>query len=49
MVLIRLVFKSHEVQKFVVYSMAEAQSLVDEYDSKDLISVQFYPNYKYNE
>lgn len=45
MVLIRIVFKSHEVQKFVTFSMAEAESLVDEYDSKNLISIHFYPNY----
>lgn len=45
MVLVRFVFKSHEVQKFVTFSMAEAQSIVDEYDSKNFISIHFYPNY----
>lgn len=45
MVLIRIVFKTHEVQKFVAFTMAEAYSLVDEYDSKKLISIHFYPNY----
>lgn len=45
MVLIRIVFRTHEVQKFAVHSMAEAQSFVDEYDYKNLISVHFYPNY----
>ena len=45
MFLIRIVFKSHEVQKFIAFTMAEAESLVDEYDSKNLISIHFYPNY----
>lgn len=45
MVLIRIVFKSYEVQKFVAFTMAEAESLVDEYDSKDLLSVHLYPNH----
>lgn len=46
MVLIRIVFKSHEVADFETFDMCEAESLVDEYDSKNLFSVTFYPNYK---
>lgn len=46
MVRVRLYFKSHEVKQFITFSIAEAESLVDEYDIKNLISIHFYPNYK---
>ena len=45
MVLIRIVFKTWEQQKLVAFTMSEAESLVAEYDTKDLRSVHFYPNY----
>lgn len=45
MVLIRIVFKNWESHSFVTFDMVEAESLVDEYDIKDLRSVHFYPHY----
>lgn len=45
MVLIRIVFKSWESHSFLAFNMVEAESLVDEYDIKDLRSVHFYPHY----
>lgn len=46
MVLVRIIFKTWESQSFLAFTMNEAESLVDGYDSKDLRSVHFYPNYK---
>lgn len=46
MVSVRINFKSHNVERFLAFSMAEAEEVVNGYDINSIISVHFYPNYE---
>ncbi len=46
MVSVRINFKSHKVEKFLAFSLSEAEEVVNGYDANSIISVHFYPNYQ---
>lgn len=46
MVSVRINFKSHNVVRFLAFSMAEAEEVVNEYDINSIISIHFCPNYE---
>ena len=44
MVDIRIIFKDWHSANFVAFSLAEAFTIVQEYDSDSIISIHIYPN-----